>query len=293
MSSVTVLAYAKINLTLDILGLRPDNYHEIRSIMQTIALHDTVVVTRSPSDYGITLAVDGDEAAGVPADLSNIVCQAANRMRALAEPRDILHGSRTGSHIALTKRIPSQAGLGGGSSDCAATLVALNQLLELNLEVSELVEIAAQIGSDVPFFLTRGTARAEGRGERVAALAPYRPGAWLVIVKPPVGVSTPAAYAALDAQSARTYGCATAMWERGDKRLSNDFHEVVISQNPAVKAACDVLQFGDGEPPLLCGSGSALFRIMPSESEAKHLSGFVQAARVGKVWVTQLAERQE
>lgn len=291
MSALLIPAYAKINLTLDILGLRSDGYHSIRSIMQTIALHDTLAIAITPNAAGVILEVDGDEAEGVPRDGSNIAHRAASRLLEIAMQRHIAPANNSGLHIALTKRIPSQAGLGGGSSDCAAVLMAVNKLLDLNLAASEMSSIAASLGSDVPFFLTGGTARVEGRGEGVTPLAPYRPSAWLVIVKPPVGVCTPSAYAALDAQLGRASAHATETWEAGQFGiLGNDFHKITVEQNREIAAACDAMASGDGEPPLLCGSGAALHRLMPSEYAAHRLADHVREACVGKVWVAQFKE---
>lgn len=274
MTSLTVRAPAKINLTLDVLARRPDGYHEIRSVMQTIALHDTLTVTLIPDAPGIRLDVDGPEAEGVPADHSNIVYRAALYMLELAPPE-------TGLHIALTKNIPSQAGLGGGSSDAASTLQAVNRLLDLQLSRECLCEIAAGLGADVPFFLTGGTCLVEGVGERVTPLPPLSPAWHLVIVKPSAGVSTAWAYAALDALPNRAPGRATADWLAGRKRLGNDFETVILPAAPEVAAA-----FSPLEQPLLCGSGSALFCRVNNDTAAQEVAAQVRAAGVSQAWVT-------
>ena len=128
MTSITRRAYAKINLTLDVGLRRPDGYHDIRSIMQTIALHDTLTVTRTPNQPGVVLEVTGDEAEGVPADASNLVHQAAVRLQKTIAARGMLAADQSGLHLRLEKCIPSQAGLGGGSSDAAAALLAVSSL---------------------------------------------------------------------------------------------------------------------------------------------------------------------
>ena len=131
MKSLSIAAPAKVNLTLDVLGRRPDGYHEIQSIMHTISLSDRVTVTMTPDRPGVTLEVVGDEAGGVPTDGANIVAKAASRLQEIAAAERGVPQDKFGVHIRLEKRIPSQAGLGGGSSDAAATLRAMNKLFDL------------------------------------------------------------------------------------------------------------------------------------------------------------------
>ena len=286
MTSLTVSARAKINLTLDVGRRRPDGFHDIRSVMQTIALHDTLEITLTPDRPGVSLAVTGDEAEDVPADTSNIVHHAATRLQALVSD------GTPGLAITLTKHIPSQAGLGGGSSDAAATLDAVNSLLGLHLPESQLAEIAATLGADVPFFLCGGTVLAEGLGERLTRLPPLTPHWPLVIVKPSVGVSTAWAYGALDALPGRLAGTATDAWLRSgpEAPLGNDFEHVIVPHTAPIAAALALLHqtnaIGGSFTPRLCGSGSAVFCRARSDGEAEELAARVRAANVGKVWVT-------
>ncbi len=290
MTSLTRPAYAKINLTLDVGARRPDSYHDIRSVMQTIGLHDTLTVTHTLDVAGVRLEVTGDEAGGVPADESNLVHRAAVRLQKVAAARGSVPGNQSGLHILLHKRIPSQAGLGGGSSDAATTLRTVNDLLGLALSHGRLTEIGAALGADVPFFLTGGTALVEGLGERVTALPPLYPPWYLVIVKPPAGVSTAAAYAALDALPGRVPGAATEAWLRGERNPANDFEQVVFPNYPEVAAAHALLrqteQIDESFSPRLCGSGACVFRRVSTVEEGERLAGEVEAAGVGKVWVT-------
>jgi 4-diphosphocytidyl-2-C-methyl-D-erythritol kinase len=290
MTSLTRPAYAKINLTLDVGARRPDGYHDISSVMQTVSLHDTLTVTRTADAPGVRLEVTGDEGAGIPADESNLVHRAAVRLQKVAAARGDIPGNRSGLHILLHKRIPSQAGLGGGSSDAAATLLAVNDLLELALSHSRLTEIGAALGADVPFFLTGGTAWVEGLGERVTALPPLLPPWFLVVIKPHVGVSTAAAYAALDALPGRVPGTATDGWLRGGQRMANDFESVILPGYPEIAAACVLLhqteQTDESFRPLLCGSGSCLFRRVSTQEEGERLAGEVKATQLGRAWVT-------
>ena len=293
MTSVTRNAHAKINLTLDVGPRRPDGYHHIRSVMQTLALHDTLTVTRTPERPGVVLEVTGDEAAGIPADASNLVHQAAVRLQKTAAARGTLAADQSGLHILLEKRIPSQAGLGGGSSDAAAALLAVDALLGLKMYYWSLTKLAATLGADVPFFLGGGTVLAEGRGERVKPLPPAVP-FFVVLVKPPCGVSTPAAYAALDALPGRIPGNVTANYLEGRVGPSNDFERVILPAYPEVARAYSLLSWTDetGESfrPLLCGSGAALFCPASSEAAARRLAARAEAHGIGKVWVTQTQE---
>ena len=288
MSQITCQAYAKINLTLDVGPRRADGYHDVRSVMQTIALHDTLTVTAAP-DPGVRLEVVGEEVGGVPSDETNLVHKAAVRLQKTAAARGLLPGSRSGLHLLLHKRIPSQAGLGGGSSDAAATLLAVSRLLGLALSPTRLSEIGASLGADVPFFLSGGTALAEGLGEKITPIAPLKPDWPLVVVKPNVGVSTAAAYAALDAASERKVSGATQHWLDGEQAPFNDFEAVILPAYPEIAAAYALLsqtaEYGEIRP-LLCGSGSALFLRASSPSAAEQLAARVTAAGVGKVWVT-------
>jgi len=291
MSQITCRAYAKINLTLDVGPRRVDGYHDIRSVMQTIALHDTLSAELILGRPGVSLEVTGEEAGGVPADETNLVHKAAVRGQKIAAARQVLPGSQSGLHLRLHKRIPSQAGLGGGSSDAAATLIAVNSLLGLALSEARLSEIGAALGADVAFFLTGGTALAEGRGEKITPLPPLTTDWPLVVVKPAIGVSTAAAYAALDAVTDRKMSGVTHRWLGGEQVPSNDFEAVILPVYPEVAAAYALLsqtaEHSKSFRPVLCGSGAALFLRASSQAAAEHIAEEVRAAGVGKVWVTQ------
>jgi len=280
MISLTCRAYAKINLTLDVGARRPDGYHDIRSVMQTIALHDILTVTGRPETPGVCLQVLGEEAEDVPADETNLVYRAAV----------LLAGRESGLHIRLHKRIPSQAGLGGGSSDAAATLRAVNALFGLGLSLRHLSEIGAALGADVPFFLTGGTALVEGLGEIITPLPPLAPPWPLIIVKPPVGVSTSAAYTALDAAFDRVPGTATKAWLHGEQRLSNDFEAIALRDYPQIASVHAALhqtaESGESFMPLLCGSGAAVFCRAATPEAAMQMAEQIQAANSGSAWVT-------
>ena len=182
----TVLARAKINWSLNILGVRPNGYHELDMLMQQISLSDELAF--EPAD-ALSLTVGG-----APGDESDLVLKAARALAELARQRGM---KTSGARICLTKRIPSRAGLGGGSADCAETLKALNRLWNLNFPMETLLELGAKLGADVPFCLTGGMARVSGFGERIEPLR-NPPHCALVLITPGGGLSTPEVFRAYD-----------------------------------------------------------------------------------------------
>ena len=182
----TVLARAKINWSLNILGVRPNGYHELDMLMQQISLSDELVF--EPAD-ALSLTVGG-----APGDENDLVLKAARALAELARQRGM---ETSGARICLTKRIPSRAGLGGGSADCAETLKALNRLWNLNFPMETLLELGAKLGADVPFCLTGGLARVSGVGERIEPLR-NPPHCALVLITPGGGLSTPEVFRAYD-----------------------------------------------------------------------------------------------
>lgn len=180
-------AFAKINLTLDVLGKRDDGYHDLKSVMQTISIRDDVEIdvdTGKPWELHCTMD-------GVPTDQRNLAWKAAEVFFATTGK------TTTGLEIRITKRIPTQAGLGGGSADAAAVLRALNRHYDNPLSILALAELGAQVGSDVPFCTLCGTAMVEGRGERIRKLADM-PDCFFVVCKPDFSASTPELYKAID-----------------------------------------------------------------------------------------------
>ena len=225
-------AYAKVNLTLQVGSRRPDGYHAVMSVMQRISLWDTVTVERGTGRDTLLCSVPVTE------NVDDNLCMKAARAF-FAET-----GTKSdGVTITLEKHIPVQAGLGGGSSDAAAVLRALRTLYAPQMIDGQLEEMAARLGSDVPFFIRGGTALATGRGEKLAAL-PDMPPCWLVIVKPEESHSTAAMYAAIDSAPQRVSGDSRAVregLEKGDLSavaagLSNDFQQV-LPKSSAVPAS--------------------------------------------------------
>lgn len=278
--SVFVPAYAKINWTLDVLGRRDDGYHELKSVMQTIALADVIRLT--PTEPG-TVFFDCDvPELGVQ---DNLAVRAAHAVQHLA-----LSGS-PGVRIELNKRVPTQAGLGGGSSDAAAVLVALNALWSLGLGTTELERIGADLGSDVPFFIRGGTSVVGGRGEQVEPL-PDGEQLWLIVAKPPIGVPTPAVFRALTPDDFGHSVASDAIAEatrNGDPMpfdlLHNDLERGVLHNFAAVAQAHDALRRAGAPVVRMSGSGSALFapfRMLDAAAEV-----YTSVAATGlPVWLT-------
>ena len=181
---ISLAAHAKINWSLNILALRPDGYHELDMLMQSLELHDELIFE---SARWLTLSVNGQP---LPVGGRNLIIRAAN---ALIEAT----GERHGARIQLKKHIPIRAGLGGGSADCAMTLLALNRLWNLHLPMDKLMDIGRSLGADVPFCMTGGLARVQGVGEKLSPL-PGAPSIPLAMVTPGGGLSTPAVFKAWD-----------------------------------------------------------------------------------------------
>jgi 4-diphosphocytidyl-2-C-methyl-D-erythritol kinase len=261
-----VLCRAKVNLTLDVLDRRPDGYHNLESVMQSVDLWDTVRV-RKAEGCEITVAAN---APGIPSGPGNTVFTACALFREAI-------GVDIGLAASVEKRIPSQAGLGGGSSDAAGTLLALNELFGSPLSSDQLFELAARIGSDVPYFLTGGTALVTGRGATVKPL-PDAPEMDLVIVKPGFGVPTPWAYRKLAEMSGRRSAAASpALMDAIRRRdraevvssLSNDFEKVVDVEYPQIVEIRERMNELGAEASLLCGSGAAVFGVFPGPEDAR------------------------
>ncbi len=251
-----VRAYAKINLTLDVSGRRADGYHELATVMQTVDLYDTICLAES-EDEGVHIRCAWPELSNA----ENLSVRAAQLvLRRLQIRRGVL--------LELHKGIPIAAGLGGGSSDAAAVLLAMQRWWHLPLSPDDLLEMAASLGSDVPFFLTGGLALCEGRGERVTPLASHWPASmrWLVLVKPPISISTAAVFQNLpvgDYSDGSHSRAVCAALETSHEPYPQDLHNAlersVLEQYPAVaRARSDLLAAG---APLvrLSGSGPTLF----------------------------------
>jgi 4-diphosphocytidyl-2-C-methyl-D-erythritol kinase len=262
--TLTIACPAKINLTLEVLGRRPDGYHTLRSLMVPLTLADELEVEPAES-----LRFECDDPA--IANEENLAVRAARALDARAK-------------VSLRKRIPYQAGLGGGSSDAAGVLrAAMSGAFEYATGV-DWIALARALGSDVPFFLTGTGALVEGTGERVTAIGTV-PEWHVLIVKPPAAVSTATAYELLDRHQrpsrprngSITLRALTAL-QRGDfdeveVSLSNDFHDVVTARVPDVARAVDALHGAGAKRALVTGSGSAVFTLA---TDAQHIVEIVE-----------------
>lgn len=256
-------AFAKINLGLEVGNLRPDGFHEVRTVYQSIALADLLEV--HPASRGLSFSCEGE---GAPADEENLVVRAAHALQAA-------FSCKKGARIRLIKRIPVQAGLGGGSADAAVTLLALTRLWRLPAAPADLLPLAAALGSDVPFFLTGGTALGVGRGEEVYPL-PDAPSLEIVVALSPRGTSTGEAYRRLDGRLTpaqplfRLNAIVSGIVEGkvGEGLFFNRFEEVTgVPEGDAAVLAHAVSAVGGRL--LLAGSGSAWLGLFTSRAQAQ------------------------
>jgi 4-diphosphocytidyl-2-C-methyl-D-erythritol kinase len=254
-----VPALAKINLDLRVLGKREDGYHELRTIFQTISLADTLEIAFVPGRRTNIELLD-------PLDIpDNLVLRAAEAAMAAM-------GARGELFVYLRKRIPMGAGLGGGSSDAAAVLLALNALTGRPLPVERLCEVGAGLGSDVPFFLLGGAAVGIGRGTELFPL-PERPAQFGLLAAPDVAVSTAEAYRALSprlttkSQENKIFSFQSLVWDRGVSGAScNDFEAVVFERHRMLARLKKRMLDAGASAALMSGSGSAIFGLFPSDA---------------------------
>ena len=279
----TVKAPAKINLTLDIIGKRPDGYHDVAMVMQTVSLYDTVTVENG--DNGDEIKVSCPAYPDVPCDDSNIVCKAARAFFAHTgiEPQSL--------NIEIDKQIPTQAGLAGGSSDGAAVVLALNKLFSAHLSMDEMAEICSRFGSDVPFCLLGGTMLATGTGTTLKKLHNL-PKCHIVICKPDISVSTAQAYAACDSRPPKGFVYTDELIKRLYSRdirglsncLYNEFEQVM--ELPVINEIKKSMIASKALGASMSGSGSAVYAIFLDEKKARRCAGAL-SERYDKVFVTQ------
>ncbi len=258
-------AFAKINLGLDVLGKREDGYHEVRMIMQTIRMYDQLDMRKSV-EPGIHLTTNKKY---IPVDENNLVWRAAKLMMDTC-------GIIEGVSIHLHKVIPVAAGMAGGSSDAAATLVGMNRLFHCGLSKEKLMELGVQIGADVPYCVLRGTALAEGIGEKLTVLSPM-PDCWILIGKPGISVSTKYVYTTLDLNTDTVHpdidGMKKAL-EDGNlygitERMGNVLQDVTIPAYPEVERIKEQMKTLGAVNAMMSGSGPTVFGIFDNEEKAQ------------------------
>ena len=258
-------AFGKINLTLRVVGVRPDGYHALRTTFQSLALHDTLTLTPIRGPFRIECDVPG-----CPENRDNLVWRAAERVWRAAGgrggPRDV--------HVRIRKRIPMQAGLGGGSSDAASALRAFALFWRAGVSASDLGTMAVALGADVPFFLSGGTTLGVDRGDLLFPLQDW-PASWVVLAIPDVGVSTPEAFGWFDEHAPRVgrsrrspvHGSAarlaTQLGPAGfpPSELVNDLQAVVAERHPEIARLARALRRHGASHAAMSGSGSAVFGL--------------------------------
>lgn len=278
----------KVNLILNILGKRADGFHELETVMQPVALHDTLVVRPGPAGSGIVLTCSE---AGLPTDSGNLVYRAAERFLAA-----VPEASGAGVQIHLEKRIPMAAGLGGGSGNAAITLLALNELFGHPLTVAQLHPIAAALGSDIPFFLQDGPALATGRGEAIESLPPFAAlrGTALVLIHPGFGIATAWAYrelgrfpSALNGRPGRARELVTLLQgtdpAAAGRAFYNSLEAPALEKHPLLALYQEFLRFEGAVATLMSGSGSTTFAVARNLDAARELEEKVRG-RFGACW---------
>jgi 4-diphosphocytidyl-2-C-methyl-D-erythritol kinase len=296
--SLSLPSFAKINWSLQILGKRPDGYHEVKTILQTISLHDDIHFEVT-SDFQLALTCDS---ADIPTDDTNLIIRAA---QALKTRYDIERGAR----IRLEKRIPTQAGLGGASSNAAVALLALAKLWKIDATPAAQLEIAAGLGADVPFFLMGGAAQAEGIGATVSPLADSHEFP-LIVIKPNAAVLTAEAYAAVSSSALTTMNTATILsslhkggdlsdsfpWplrNDGIGHLRNDFESVIFDIDPEIGRTKEALLEAGALGALLAGSGSSVFGIFADRETQRRALDKIQTEAGWRVFPCVTVSRNE
>jgi len=295
---VRVRACAKINLTLRVLGIRADGYHELRTTFQSLALHDTLTFAAAPGPFRI-ISNDPD----CPTDQSNLVWKAAARLwNAAGRP-----GDPDGVTVRITKRVPVQAGLGGGSSDAAAALRALRALWGLEVADERLEDIGRDLGADVAFFLTGGTVLGVERGDLLFPLVDA-PRAWVVLARPDFGVGTKDAYAWWDAAwhgsaeaqpgpfspspPSRPSGPSRPSRPNRKDEWTNDLQGPVVARHPRILRLVRSLTRNGAQFSAMSGSGSAVFGLFPDKGTAERAAASLRSRTVS-TWVTRTTTRNE
>jgi 4-diphosphocytidyl-2-C-methyl-D-erythritol kinase len=288
-TSLILPAFAKINLDLRVLGVRPDGFHDLRTVFQSLAIHDVITFTRRAGSF----AIESDDAT-LPVDRRNLIWKAASLLwRTVGRGRgDVPRGVLVG----LGKRVPTAAGLGGGSADAAMTLLALTRLWDLDVDAPTLSRLAARLGADVPFFLVGGTALGLGRGDDIYPLIDL-PRTYVVVVRPQFGVSSGDAYSWYDQEPRRPgrepiLRQMPASWPDWARSMRNDLESAVTRHHPTIARIKAALLEAGATFAAMSGSGSAVFGLFERPDAAKRSSN--DLARPGwQVLCTRTLSRSE
>ena len=284
MESIRLKARAKINLGLDVLRKREDGYHDVRMVMQTIGIYDRLIITKIPEE---DIRIKSN-LFFLPVNENNLIYKAAKLLKDS-------FGFAGGVEIDLNKFIPVSAGLAGGSTDAASTLFGLNRLFDLGLSTKELMELGVSIGADVPYCVMRGTALAEGIGEKLTALPPL-PRCWILIAKPPINVSTKLVYESLDMNGVDRHpdidGLIDAI-KRQDingvcSLMGNVLENVTVPLYPVIESIKNDMMDNGAINAMMSGSGPTVFGIFPDEETTLKCQAFLKnKGEARQVYITE------
>ena len=278
MDKIKLKALGKINLGLDVLGRRPNGYHDVRMVMQTVYLYDQILLEKTDKE-GISLETN---LFYLPVNENNLAYRAA---KMLIDEFTI----KEGVHISLEKHIPVAAGMAGGSSNAAAVLYGMNRLFQLGLTDQELMERGVKLGADVPYCIMRGTVLAEGIGEELTPL-PAMPKCHVLLAKPPISVSTQKVYEKLDAQEVTEHpdidgillGLQTGDLEKITSSMGNVLENVTITEYPQIERIKDVMKEEGALNAMMSGSGPTVFGIYDDKMLARRAAARIREEQLAK-----------
>lgn len=278
MDKIKLKALGKINLGLDVLGRRPNGYHDVRMVMQTVYLYDQILLEKTDKE-GISLETN---LFYLPVNENNLAYRAA---KMLIDEFAI----KEGVHISLEKHIPVAAGMAGGSSNAAAVLYGMNRLFQLGLTDQELMDRGVQLGADVPYCIMRGTVLAEGIGEKLTPL-PAMPKCHVLLAKPPISVSTQKVYEKLDAQEVTEHpdidgillGLQTGDLKKITSSMGNVLENVTITEYPQIESIKDVMKEEGALNAMMSGSGPTVFGIYDDKMLARRAAARIREEQLAK-----------
>ena len=278
MDKIKLKALGKINLGLDVLGRRPNGYHDVRMVMQTVYLYDQILLEKTDKE-GISLETN---LFYLPVNENNLAYRAA---KMLIDEFAI----KEGVHISLEKHIPVAAGMAGGSSNAAAVLYGMNRLFQLGLTAQELMDRGVQLGADVPYCIMRGTVLAEGIGEKLTPL-PAMPKCHVLLAKPPISVSTQKVYEKLDAQKVTKHpdidgillGLQTGDLKKITSSMGNVLENVTITEYPQIESIKDVMKEEGALNAMMSGSGPTVFGIYDDKMLARRAAARIREEQLAK-----------
>lgn len=278
MDKIKLKALGKINLGLDVLGRRPNGYHDVRMVMQTVYLYDQILLEKTDKE-GISLETN---LFYLPVNENNLAYRAT---KMLIDEFAI----KEGVHISLEKHIPVAAGMAGGSSNAAAVLYGMNRLFQLGLTDQELMDRGVQLGADVPYCIMRGTVLAEGIGEKLTPL-PAMPKCHVLLAKPPISVSTQKVYEKLDAQKVTKHpdidgillGLQTGDLEKITSSMGNVLENVTITEYPQIERIKDVMKEEGALNAMMSGSGPTVFGIYDDKMLARRAAARIREEQLAK-----------